>query len=255
MSRPRIPVQSAAALSVIAALFLAACGGGSKDKLQPADQTREWRALLSALGSWSIRGSQGSSPVRIVGGSMTFRAVGGWTTSDSGKTWTTTDSVNAAEIMLERVVPKNSGAAPTDYTYLLCNTTPPCTGWSIEVDGRTPKGDAISAGGNGGNPNGVSLVLNAQSHVVISATSNSASGVGFYGADAPTSDVSPQGVRYMDKSKTGSGSSADCTAAGSLCESIWQIQVTVNGSNQHNVFYCPDGECRVYLLTLPTPLS
>lgn len=193
-------------------------------------------------------GAPGNSPVKIVGGSMTFRAPGGWTVSNGGATWTTTNSVSVSAIELERVWASGGSGEPTDIIFGV-----PSSSWKIELDGRDPTGARISSG-NGSTPNGV-IVSPSGNFVQIAPTNTASATYGFYSVpvgstlapDAPTWDKTLYpGVRYKDQSGS---ASPKCSDPGAKCESIWQIQVTLNGTA--HIFQCPDGECRVYLLPPP----
>jgi len=168
---------------------------------------------------------------------MTFRADGGWTTTDSGATWTTKNTVNASAIELEQVA-TTSGSPPTDIAFGL-----PAS-WSIEVDARLNDGSLD-------HNNGVIVTQNAGGYVGIATK-------GTYGAfsyvsssgspqpDAPAWDSSKyQGVRYWypDASKCHETQSTEAP----LCEKISQFIVTLNGITK--TYLCPDGECRVDLIT------
>jgi len=189
----------------------------------------------------------GNSPVKIVGGSMTFRAAGGWAPTDATKPaagWTTNKSINISAIELEQVVSasSSSGSPPTDIAFGLSSM------WSVEVDARNAD---KSADGN----NGV-IITPVSGKISIAIKNYGASTT--YGAfsytsssgstqpDAPAWDPSQyQGVRYWfpDASKCTEPQSTEAP----LCEKISQFIVTSNGAT--NTYLCPDGECRVDLIT------
>jgi len=186
-----------------------------------------------------VGGAPGNSPVKIVGGSMTFRAAG-WHSTD-GVTWTTpppNGTISISAVTLENVwAPGTTSGEPSTYTY------PLPSGWKLQIDGRDSTGTAVSGGGNG--------VLVTQSGGVVQIKPANAN-CGFYSnppqktggdftGDAPTYDSANYvGVRYMDQS-------GNCASSKAECESIWQIEVIVN--SQPHLFRCPDGACRVYLMS------
>jgi len=217
-------------------------------------QAHEAAVIVKALKQSNGRGAPGNSPVKIVGGSMTFRAPGGWKASNGGATWTTTNSASVSAIQLEHVWANGDSGQPGNYTFGV-----PAS-WQIEIDGRDPSGTMISNPGGGAPPNGV-IVSPAAGMIQIAPTNPASTSYGFYFVssasgpvpDAPTWDKTLYpGVRYKDQTGSAAVPATYCAGAGALCESIWQIQVILNGDTAHpHVFRCPDGECRVYLATPP----
>ena len=159
---------------------------------------------------------------------MTFRAYQmGWTQQGPG--FRTTTAVNPTVVSLIHVVRQGSSASePTDYPNLPLQDT-----WKIEVDGTNSNNTATSG-------NGVIVSPYQGGYIQIQPWKNGS----FYGngnPDARTWDPAKYpGVRYKDPT-----SSCDTKR---YCESIYQFQDTP-GDGSSTTYYCPDGECRVYIGT------
>jgi len=232
MSALRTAAEGVTVLGILGGLFF---NGYQTNKLRDLASIQRIHAESGRQGT-----APGNSPVKIVGGSMTFRSTAAWT-AGSGGTWTTTIGNASTQIIeLERVSFMNIPGELDDV--ILSDLTGTVT---IEVDGRDPTGQQISAGGTNNAPNGALLSLNLTGGTVtVAPTSGAAANVGFWGPNAPTWSKSLySGLRYKDQSK-GTGGANDCTIAGTLCESIYQIVITP-ASGTKTTFLCPDGECRV----------
>jgi len=231
MAVTRATIASVALLAVLGALACTA--------FQAHQTTRPPNMAKTAIEGTA----PGNSPVKIVGGSMTLRSIVGWTNS-SGQLWNTTSQINASPITLERVVLAGTNG-PTNSITL--NLTVP---WQIELDARQNDGKAANPTKAGvyvctqGAPSAstgcpMTGALASPTNIFIGPKDPSSVGVGFNPNDAPQGpfDSQDQGKRYMDQSGT-------CKWGG-FCEHIWQVIITFGSSSY--TFFCPDGQCRIYV--------
>ncbi len=215
-------------VTVIALSALVACMGSKHGALAPH---------TGGLGG----GAPGNSPVRIVGGSMTFRS-NGWKASDAtGTTWTTTNSCKLSAVEFEHVwQPAQTSGTPGDFVYGLSS------GWSIEfhstnIDGSADASDIVTV--NQDASNNVVIAVKGQGSFSFKTASSSTAPL----ADAPSWDKSGySGIRYKSQSCT-MGQSTQSP----ICDMISEIKVTFGTGGTPTTYACPDGECRVDLLTAP----